>query len=306
MNLNSLLKRSLAAALLAGLVLAATVVCAQPDPKPSSPKKSHYSLEIDGGFLMQSTGDKVEATLENVVERLRELEFGHHRFPNVVLSPDLPTIKIANLKLANTSLTQGLEALRVASGERFTWSTGENPYAMVDPATGLPVNVPADETLYILRPAPEAGRSRLRVEAFSLAGYFESRKKGDDEEAYLKMIVEEVHQIMEIVLETMNLYTDLNRRASGGEAAFGKAPSFRFHRGANLLVVMGEPETVEMAAKVIGALPHVHRSGGDATSGFGGGMGVPGMTSPAAAAEAFRSRYGIAPQPGLGAPPVRH
>jgi hypothetical protein len=135
-----LLKRSLAAALGAGLVLAATVVSAQPASNPTAPKKSPYLLEIEGGFLLSPTGNKVEASLENVVERLRELELLRNGDPaNIVLSPDLPKIKIANLKLAATTLTQELEALRVASGERFTWSAGENPYAMVAPATGLPV-----------------------------------------------------------------------------------------------------------------------------------------------------------------------
>jgi hypothetical protein len=37
-------------------------------------------------------------------------------------------------------------------------------------------------------------------------------------------------------------------------------PSIRYHRGGNLAVVIGEPEAVSVAAKVIGALPGVRRS----------------------------------------------
>lgn len=302
MNLNSLLKRSLATALLAGLVLAATVVSAQPDPKPSSPKKSPYSLEIDGGFLKQPTGDEIEATLENVVELLRELEFARNGDPaNIVLSPDLPKIKIANLKLAATTLTQELEALRVASGERFTWSTGESPGAMVDPNTGHLISPPSDQLpLYILRPEPESGRSRLRVEAFSLAGYFESRKKSNDEAEYTKIVDQEISQLYRIVEETVAMYADMDQQLNRGEAASARSPSLRFHSGANLLIVTGEINGVEIAAKVISALPHVQRSGGNVAGGYGGEMGVQGMPGPAA--DAFRRRYGIAPQPGVGAP----
>jgi hypothetical protein len=45
---------------------------------------------------------------------------------------------------------------------------------------------------------------------------------------------------------------------------------------------------VEIAAKVISALPHVQRSGGSDGS-FGGGMGADPYSS------AFRSRYGLPP-----------
>lgn len=298
MKPNSSLKRALAAALLAGLLLATTASPAQSTPKPSPPKKSPYSIEIKEGILLLPEGKTTEATLENVVELLRELEQSRLVNPaNIVLSPDLPKIKIANLKLTGTMLPQELEALCVASGERFTWGTGGTDVS-VDPATGLsmgfgisgqPANPPPDLVpLYILRPAPESGRSRLRVEAFSLAGYFESKRKGGDEAAYQEMIAVEVRQIEEIVAETADIYVAIQREASGGETPRRTSPILRFHRGANLLVVMGEPEAVEMAAKVIGALPHVQRSGGS-DGGFGDGMGADPYSS------TFRSRYGLPP-----------
>lgn len=285
MKLNSLLKCSLAAALLGSQLLAATVVSAQPAAKPAASNKSPYQLEIEGGILLLPTGNKVEATLENVAEQLRELELLRHGDPaNIVLSPDLPKIKIANLKLAATTLAQELEALRVASGERFVWSPGDYAVPVLQAATGLYINQSPDQmqgTLYILRPAAESGRDRLRVEAFSLTGYFESRKKGNDEKAYEQMVHREIEQIEIIVAETAALYRDLNQKVSGGEMPGGKAPSLRFHSGANLLVVMGDPGAVELAAKVISALPHVQPSDGSAGgAGFGGRYGTPPTDNP--------------------------
>ena len=58
-----------------------------------------------------------------MVELLRE----RHDGANLVLSPGLPRIKIMNLKLRATSLEQELEALRVASGNKFMWGDGRNP-----------------------------------------------------------------------------------------------------------------------------------------------------------------------------------
>jgi hypothetical protein len=311
MKPNSLLQSTLAAALLASTLLAANVGEAQPAPKPAAQRNSPYLLEIQDGWLLQSKGDKREATLENVVELLRELELSRSGAPaNIVLSPDLPKIKIANLKLASTTLTQELEALRVASGERFVWSSGTGPQPTnpstglpynVDPTTGLPFNPSGspgaeakDQTpLYILRPAPEAEHRPLLVEAFSLAGYFESRRESSSEDEYKKMVAEEVAQIERIVAETKDIYMATRSELKGREASRVSGLTLQFHRGANLLVVIGEPEAVEVATKVIGALPHVHRSGGSA-----GGMGG----DPFSGGNDFRARYGIPPQPATGTP----
>ena len=302
MNAISSLSTRLAAALCVALFLAGNLGLAQPASKPAAQRSSPYLLEIEGGWLLQSTGDKREATLENVVELLRELELSRSGAPaNIVLSPDLPKIKIANLKLAATTLTQELEALRVASGERFAWSTGVGPQS-IDPATGLPIHnaptIPGAEMqnqtpLYILRPAPDAGRGPLLVEAFSLAGYFESRRKSDNEDAYQVMVDQEIKQIEQIVTETAEIYAAL-RRELKGESARASTPNLRFHRGANLLVVIGEPEAVEVAAKVIGALPGVKHSGSPA--------GIPGL--PGMGFDPAQGTGGPRPATGSLSPPV--
>jgi hypothetical protein len=230
---------------------------------------SLYQLEIQNNMLLGKDGKETDATLANVVERLRELEVARSgNPPNIVLSPDLPEIQIANLKLASTTLIQELEAIRVASGERFTWSVGNAPQAggfpVMDPASGLPSAVsgaPAEAEsvpLYVLRPSEQSARPRLRVEAFSLANYFAPRLKPDDAAGNAAKIDREIAQLESIMRETLEIY-----RAMCQDGNAGPSPTLRFHRGANLLILMGQPEAVEVVAKVVAALPGVQRSGGD-------------------------------------------
>jgi len=48
----------------------------------------------------------------------------------------------------------------------------------------------------------------------------------------------------------------------------------RFHRGANLVILIGDPQSIEIAGKVIGALPHAQPSRGAMGFGeFDGGYG---------------------------------
>jgi hypothetical protein len=274
----------LAAALLIGI------------PHSAKAADSIYQLEIQNNMLLGKDGKETDATLANVVERLRELEIARSgNPPNIVLSPDLPEIVIANLKLASTTLIQELEALRVASGERFIWSTGNMLEAGgrpgIDPVTGLLVNasgavpeVGDNVPLYMLRPSEQAARPRLRVEAFSLANYFAPRLKPDDAAGNAAKIDREIQQLESITRETLDVYRAMSQ---GGPSL--SSPTLRFHRGANLLILMGQPEAVELVAKVVAALPGVQRSGGDgmgldrygASNDFQGraGGGVPGTTS---------------------------
>lgn len=253
----------------------------------SAASHSLFEIEIaDGEFTLK--GRKVDATLPNVIELLRE----RHAGANIVLSPGLPRIKIANLKLRATSIEQELEALRVASGNKFMWGNGNNPAPMIDPVTGLPgssawaasaapataINPttglpvgPKDNQapLYILSEVPGGmtGPGR-RVEVFNLTGYFNSF--GDaDEESSNKRVDESLEQIKKIVTTTLQT-VDEDRNSVIG---------FQFHAGANLLVVSGTPDALEVARKVVSALVPQGRSFGN-TGGGGGGMAGGGSANP--------------------------
>jgi hypothetical protein len=66
-------------------------------------------------------------------------------------------------------------------------------------------------------------------------------------------------QIEEMVFQTVKDYEGL-RQIGNRKARSLRIPSIRFHPGANLVIVIGEPDAVAVAAKVIGALPGAKRS----------------------------------------------
>jgi len=264
----------------------------EPPPRPA------YALEIRDGALLHP-GPGGPANLANVVDALRDL------FPdcNFVLAPELANVLVMDLKLRPgnnevevnghlvwppQSIGETLTALRVAAGNRFLWRNGvaESPppqaTPQLDPATGLPAAAPPQEasSLFTLLPDPTAAQSRRAVEAFSLQDYLQSLPKQD--EASLNQSLGDIENL---IVETLN--------SMDAEVA---RPQIRFHPGTKLLVVIGSPEAIDVAAKIITALPGYHaRSGG---GGFGASSPAnPPAPTPAqtAAENAFRRRYGLNP-----------
>jgi hypothetical protein len=205
-------------------------------PETRSASKS-YALEISGGTFLHK-GQKSEANLTTLVDALRDL------YPkvNIALAPEVARTRIPDLKLHFTQIEDTLEALRVASGYRFTWRRGNGSAGEVDPATGLPK--PGGSQLYVLDMGiePPPPRKRL-VEVFNLSGYLQQQGKRDT-----KDVQDNLTQIEDIVVDTLNM---LNKDESVNEAY----PSFRFHPGASLLIVAGSPEAIDVARKVLTALP---------------------------------------------------
>ncbi|MBI3850896.1 MAG: hypothetical protein HY298_11570 [Verrucomicrobia bacterium] len=274
MRTHTLLRYFLTAANLAAALALLPPHALAEDKPPSPPNKPSvsaefktpgYDLEIVEGQFVQK-GKKVTATLANVVDALRE------RYPkaNIVLSPGLANLHVGDLKLrSRNSLGEELEAIRAASGEKFEFTgaggVGSGASA-IDPTTGLPVAIvrPAsNEGLFILRepaPTPETART---VEAFNIGPYlqwlrFEWLRENQDakqaQENREKEIAERLDELKQIVRETVQI---LHRGTSV------EMPSYQFHRGANLLIVTGTREAVDVARKVVNALP--------GQSGFGGG-----------------------------------
>ena len=196
----------------------------------------------------------VPATLVNIIDVLRDL----HAEANLAMAPELANVKIANLKLRATSLDEELEGLRVASGERFVWTRPE-AMAAVDPTTGLPT-VPArgQSALYSLMPN-ESGRAavtRRTVEVFNLGPYLQRKGAARDSS---------INEIEQIILATL-------RQIKGDDSA-DEAPSYQFHSGANLLIVIGQPEALEVARKVLNALEGEANGPGGGGGGGRGGVG---------------------------------
>jgi hypothetical protein len=255
----------------------------QPQPKKeASPETQRYLLEIVNGEL-QPGGSP--ATLARIVDVL----LGVYPNETIVLAPGLGQVQVRDLKLRNTDLPETLDALRVASGDAFVWQNGllQNPPPPVgpraiDPSTGLPV-LPASpreaSSLYILtrNDASVAGNPRRMVEVFNLSGYLEQLGKRDE-----KDIAASLEKIKMIVSDTLN-------QVMQGNVQPEDQPRFQFHPGANLFIVIGPPQAIEVTRKVVNALPGV----------AGARAYPPPGTDTKAAEDAFRRRYGLQP---AGAP----
>lgn len=241
-----------------------------------------YDLEIKDGILLRPRGN-VKASLPNVVDALRD----HYLEANIVLSPGLTNVTVSDLKLRAGSLAEELEGLRVASGERFNVQTPA-PRGMVDPATGLPV-FPADKGLFVLVPAARPENERV-VEAFNVYPYLQRLDALTPEERE-KAKAESLDRVYQIVNETV-------RALKQDRVTPEDNLIWRFHSGANLLIAVGRQDDVEVARKVVNALP-----------GMPNKIDLPpaGGSSPQLD-DAFRRRYGLGPaaaptQPPPSAPP---
>ena len=244
---------------------------------------ARYDIEITEGSLLQSGGRRVEAKLARVVNVLRE----RHEDANIVVSPILNDLIIDDLKLRAASLEDELDALSVASGGAFYWRKGLPPggamgqqamagqRAYVDPNTGLPLlktllppNAPPsseerETSLYVLLPSAVTLEPR-QVEAFYLGPYLQNAGKQSD-----KDVSDSVDRLQEIIYQTLvAMKGDLNLKPND-------RPDFKFHSGARLLIVIGSPEAIDVARKVVYALPGqpppAFQRGG--SYGFGGGLG---------------------------------
>jgi hypothetical protein len=214
---------------------------------PGAPKAtagSQYALEIENGAIIQppSLSGK-PPTLKYILNVLRD------KYPNanIVMSPGLADVSIADLKLRAISLPEELEALRVASGNKFAWESRASlgPQQNIDAATGLPV-ASAYVGLYSLtEPAPAPNNDRT-VEAFNLTPYLGQHKDPNE-------MLPRLQQVEEIVSQTLKAISPPNTPPA----------DFQFHGGANLLIVIGTREQLDTARKVINALLNRDGAGED-------------------------------------------
>jgi hypothetical protein len=267
------------------LVLGSSVASARAQNDRSIPatqvppaQSKGYDLEIVNGVLLKKGVKSSAASLKNVIDALRE------RYPdaNIAMPPNLADVPIGDLKLRTGSLWDELEAVRVASGGKFEWkgpglaiffagqdNVGINPTQSIDPATGLPsknADYP-NSGLFVLRESRVGPESERVVEAFNIGAYLdwiaENRAqdwglKPSDPEYQRKIhglsLNEGMRQIKEILGETVEKF---NR----GRTGVITQPDFEFHEGARLLVVIGTREAIEIAHKVLNALPRPATTG---------------------------------------------
>ena len=250
-------------------------------------KAAGYDLEIKDGQLIRPTG-KVDATLANVVDALRD----RYTDANIVVSPELAKLKIADLKLRAGRLAEELEAVRIASGEKFEVQGPSGPNPPMDPNTGLPLAgaINLDRGLFVLRETrPQPEKQRV-VEAFNIGPYLEwLRRQPRDQGQTVDPTDKAMQEITTILDDTLSRLE--------GDSPNIDHPSWQYHRGATLLVLIGRHDSIEVARKIINALPGMTSMAEDsrAPSGWSESGGPPDRVAKqrAAADDAFRARYGL-------------
>ncbi len=260
----------------------------KPEPASGEARSPAYDLEIKDGDVVSGGphARKATASLANVVDTVRD------RYPdaNIVIAPGLGNMSISDLKLRTSSISEELEAIRVASGGKFEWSGAPGH---IDPATGLPTGSSNNKGLFTLR-EPTAPENQRTVEAFNIGGYLQSAREDEedstpgnpDQPRYKKKSKEfrdrradeMLQQLEKIIAETIS---ELHPNTA-------EWPKFQFHRGANLLVIIGSRDALDVARKVVSALPGLAH--------------LPEPQVSTSENERFRKRYGLIPQnaPGQG------
>jgi hypothetical protein len=247
MNMKSHLYslKSLAAVCLA-LALPLSQASAQKRSQPATTQPSgNYQLEVTidsaGGHLFHD-GKETPATLGNAIDVLRQ----QHPELTFALSPGLSDVKLSELKLQANDVDQTLEALRLSCGNRFVFAA---PSHMPDG------NRDGMRTLYLLQGDEPRNRRRM-VEAFNLGSWISEAGSQHEKEV-------RVGRVEEIIFATIEKWKQMSLDSAD-------RPEFLYHPEGNIMVVIGAPEAIEIAGKIIRAM-----NPGMAVNYGGGGM--PGM-----------------------------
>lgn len=262
----------------------------QPPAASTAAVPRGYDLQIVDGQLLRP-GGPVEASLANVIDALRE----HYPEANIAMSPGLAKLTVGDLKLRAGSLAEELEAVRVASGERIDIQAPKPVASAVDPNTGLPLRDTrnANSGLFVVHESSFPGNRRT-VEAFNIAPYLEwLRHQPKEPAAASRQESDGPEQVQKIISDTLD--------SLSAESGRVDSPSFQFHPGASVLVVIGTPESVEVARKIINVLPGMSSVATPVQGRYG--SEPPGERNAREKAEdAFRARYGLAPRAAAPAP----
>jgi hypothetical protein len=184
-------------------------------------------LKVEEGSVYERVGSENwklvgAATLEVSVKALQDI------YPQVTIAmdPKLAKVPLADLKVRADDPQADLEALRAACGSQFDLDGSRR---------GLSLFTLTANGYFERAQAAAAGTREIQI--FSLAGYLEQRPK----DTKLEHMVDE---LQDVINQTIG---DLDGTIP--------QPRFRFHVDAKLLVVIGTPQAIDVAGKVINALP---------------------------------------------------
>jgi hypothetical protein len=205
----------------------------------ATPPEEHLKVENGSVFVRRYAGQAWvsdnDATVGGAAKALRDI------YPDITFAvdPRVADVPVTDILIRSDQPGTDLEALRTACGGRFDLDTGP-----IDVVSGRP------SSLYRLvcndlTEQSASKREDRNIECFNLTGYLEQTAK--DQEAKQHSHFADgvtVAELQEIIKSTI---ADFDSAIS--------PPHFQFYPQAQLLIVTGSHRAIEIAAKVIQALP---------------------------------------------------
>ncbi len=216
------------------------VVQAAPQAKAQS---AGSPLHIVHGQIVDGA-NSVDATLSSAVDYLQKVD----PTANIVVPEEMGQIKIGDLQLRDAPVGLALEALSVASGNKF----------MVREENS------GSKRLFIIQTnqPPHPPRPEVTVEAFNLTGYLQHLNPGNllhlelsGKGTNVNTILDQLKDTIVTVLSDVADQRNLNSSAPLPRFVIPPAPQFKFYEYADLFIVIGSGEAVETARKIVNALP---------------------------------------------------
>ena len=193
---------------------------AQPTPQPAPEAGPTFNLEVRNGTKM--SGGQSPATIKNLVEYVRQ----QNPDMNFVLAPGVESVVVENLELRSADVPAFVKALEFATARAVGGGQiSPNTWAL---------------TSRDRHPTPRA----KQVEVFNLSGYLHHLRQQDPRND----VERNLDQLKTTIEETLVLQ-------KGEDISSEERPAVRFHPGANLLIVVGSPEAIDIARKIVSALP---------------------------------------------------
>jgi hypothetical protein len=197
-----------------------------------------FNIQIENGSLSLAafkdtpeknpwgkTASSVSATVDNLSKYLRAIDPNL----NIVLSPDVGDLIIRNLKLNTRSPLSISQAISVASGNTIIGPGGGL-------GGGFGGGLRTDRNLTFIANRPRDSKASLEV--FNLNNYILTLGNYDD-----KKVRQKIDELQKLIVNTLQ---DLRITTSSADL-----PKFKYHPGTKLLIVIGKPEALEVARKII-------------------------------------------------------
>jgi hypothetical protein len=184
----------------------------------TAPTPTPFDLEIRNGSIIENNKEVAPATVGSVMDYLKK---AHKNF-NIILGPGVADLRISDLVLHLPEYKDGIVFNAIAA------CVGDDAETSV-----------IDAGIFTIK-TRQSNQVR-QTQVFNLTNYLNPDGKADD-----TMLNDKLQTLIDIIFRTLD---DLHPNTPSN-----LRPNFQFHRGANLLVVIGMTDAIEVSNQVVNAL----------------------------------------------------